>query len=241
MGVVIGSYMSIWNDAIERCIEGRCGTDELAALLMRIDLPEESRQAINETVAMVNGLDQSLQTPQPPAGAIGRLSEKMRSQPLLAGLESLAAMLAAPADSAKDASDLPESEDESEAEEFRQLAAALDSFHRSMPIPKAGHDRLLERLGQHNDTRNSEELDVRAAFDLGSESATDIDEAPTVIPLPADFFDPNAPRDVLAASKETPLPNTSSNSSAAGDSARADEDAAPKLAVPPDPAGKSPA
>jgi hypothetical protein len=214
--------MSIWNDAIERCVEGRCTPDELADLLMRIDLPEEGRRAINQTLSMVNGLNRSCETPEAPADAKSRLLERLRSQPFSAGLGSLSARLSTAAGSPNSVTDLPETEEQSEADEFGQLAAALDSFHRSMPVPGGAQERALELLAHTDDP-----MDVRAAFDAGGERTAQQNaqqnESPTVIRLPADFFDPNAPPDVLAASKETPPPNVSS---------------APKITEAPDSAGE---
>jgi len=146
-----------WNDAIDRCVEGLISHDELSTLLMRIDLPEEGRRAINDTLALVNGLNKAVSVPEIPTGAISRLLDSLRNQPLPAGILSVADLKSP---QLSDLSDFPETPDASESREFQELSDALDSFHHSTPNPGAARDRLLARLGKGTDA-----MDVRPAFD----------------------------------------------------------------------------
>lgn len=186
--------MSIWNEAIEQCVEGQSTPEQLARLLMRIDLPDEGRRAINATLAMVGGLDQIHRLPEPSAGAIPKLLDALRNQPAPEGIESFSAWVSSASAHGAEIGDLPETENASEEEEFRQLAAALDSFHGSIPMPPGARDRLLDRLGG----------DVRAASDDAGVDTDD--ENDDNVPYRGYFTGGDNTRDVLAASRETPPP-----------------------------------
>ena len=60
-----------WNDAIARCVEGLISPEELSTMLMRIDLPDEGRRAINDALDSFHG-----EIPMP-GGARARLLARL--------------------------------------------------------------------------------------------------------------------------------------------------------------------
>ena len=202
--------MSIWTDAIAQCLESPDTPGELTALLLRIELPADARLAVTDALSMVECLDRSLAIPAIPAGASSRLLNKLRSQPLPPGLESLVSRLASESRPATENSQSLSPESESEREEIRELAAALDSFHRSLPIPREAADRLLGQLATTDLLQ-----DVSASMGGRADAPTD-DELPPLIPFPANLFNSFAPPDVLAAQKEAPAPDTSASEPSKG-------------------------
>jgi hypothetical protein len=188
--------MPQFDDAIKRCMQGLCRPEELADLLHRIDLPPAARAAIRQTLSLLEGLDQSQHIPEPPAGAMPRLLQAMREQPLPGDAGSHSALRSAIARS----QDLLESQDESETRELEQLSAALDAMHQSIRVPPGAPERVAQKLAE-------EEKDVIAAF-ASDPPAGQHEDAPASIPFPTYFSAANSPPDVLAASKETPPPST---------------------------------